>query len=244
MKGYFRQPEETAAVLTDGWYRTGDLARVDVDGFVTLAGRKKTVIITGGINVHPENITTTIRGLAGVMDAVTFGLKDEAFGEIVVSCVVVAPDSSLNVNAILNHCRNYLSAEKVPAAVYLLDDLPRGPAGKVLLDEVKALIGGRSDEKLKSTGDILEQVFEIAARTFKVPISTLTSKSTPDNTNGWDSLAHVSFIAALDRQFGLCLTASDIMELRSLADAEWIVRRTRAASRSPILQTMENGPQI
>ena len=158
----------------------------------------------------------------------TFGLKDEVFGEIVVSCVVVAPDSGLDVDAILTHCRIYLSAEKVPAAVYLLDDLPRGPAGKVLLDDVKVLAAERAHGKIKSTGDILEQVLEIAARTFNVPISTLTSKSTPDNTNGWDSFAHISFIAALERQFSLRITASEIMNLRSLADAEWIVRRTHA----------------
>ena len=152
MKGYFRQPEETAAVLTDGWYHTGDLARVDTDGFFVMAGRKKTVIITGGINVHPENITSTIRNLEGVIDAVTFGLRNEVFGEIVVSCVVVAPDSGLDENAIMTHCRSSLSAEKVPAAVYLLGDLPRGPAGKVLLDDVKVLAAERAHDKINSTG--------------------------------------------------------------------------------------------
>lgn len=228
MKGYFRQPEETAALLTDGWYHTGDLARVDADGFFAIAGRKKTVIVTGGTNVHPENITTTIRDLEGVIDAVTFGLKDDVFGEIVVSCVVVAPNSGLDVDAILSHCRIYLSAEKVPAVVYLIDDLPRGPAGKILLDDVKVLAAERAHGKIKSTGGILEQVLEIAARTFRVPISTLTSASTPDNTNGWDSLAHVSFIAALERQFDLRITVSEIINLRSLADAERIVRRTIA----------------
>jgi long-chain acyl-CoA synthetase len=229
MKGYFRQPDETAAVLTDGWYRTGDLARVDADGFFAMVGRKKTVIVTGGINVHPENITTTIRSLDGVIDAVTFGLKDEVFGEIVVSCVVVAPDSGLDANAILTHCRSSLPAEKVPAAVYLLGDLPRGPAGKALLDDVKVLAAERTNGKINSTGEILEQVLEIAAQTFKVPLSTLTLQSTPDDTNGWDSLAHISFIAALERQFNLRITASEIMNLRSLADAEGIVQRTRAA---------------
>ena len=206
MKGYFRQPEETAALLTDGWYHTGDLARVDADGFFAIAGRKKTVIITGGTNVHPENITTTIRDLEGVIDAVTFGLKDEVFGEIVVSCVVIAPDSGLDVNAILTHCRIYLSAEKVPAAVYLLDDLPRGPAGKVLLDDVKVLVAERAHGKIKSTGDILKQVLEIAAQTFNVPISTLTSESTPNNTNGWDSLALLSLFTAVEARFGRRLT--------------------------------------
>jgi long-chain acyl-CoA synthetase len=243
MKGYFRQPEETAAVLTDGWYHTGDLARVDDDGFFAIAGRKKTVIVTGGINVHPENITTTIRNIEGVIDAVTFGLKNEVFGEIVVSCVVVAPDSGLDADAVLTHCRVSLSAEKVPAAVYLLDDLPRGPAGKVLLDDVKVLAAEKANGKINSTGEILEQVLEIAARTFKVPLSTLTFQSTPDNTNGWDSFAHISFIAALERQFNLRITASEIVKLRSLADAEWIVRRARAACGHPMPQTDDNRPQ-
>jgi long-chain acyl-CoA synthetase len=178
--------------------------------------------------VHPENITTTIRSLEGVIDAVTFGLKDEVFGEIVVSCVVVAPESSLDANAVLAYCRLSLSAEKVPAAVYLLDDLPRGSAGKVLLDDVKALAAERAHGKVKFTGDILERVLEVAARTFIVPKSTLTPASTPDNTNGWDSLGHMSFIAAIERQFNVRITVSEIINLRSLADAAGIVRRAFA----------------
>jgi acyl carrier protein len=135
------------------------------------------------------------------------------------------------VDAILAHCRSHLSAEKVPAAVYLLDDLPRGPAGKVLLDDVKAHAAEMADRKIASTGDILEQVLATAARTFKVPVSTLTSRSTSKNTNGWDSLAHISFVAALERQFGLRITVSEIMNLRSLADAERIVRRAHVTGK-------------
>ena len=226
MKGYFRQPEATAAVLKHGWYHTGDLARVDTDGFFAIVGRKRTVIITGAINVHPENVTTAIRGLEGVVDALTFGLKDAEFGEIVVSCVVVAPDSGLDAEAIVTHCREHLSAEKVPAAVYLLADLPRGPAGKVLLDDVKALAAERMHEKIPSSGTIVQQVLDIAARTFNVPRSTVSLDSTPDNTNGWDSLAHIKSIAALERQFNLRITASEITDLRCLADAEAIVQRS------------------
>lgn len=231
MKGYFRQPEETSSVLTDGWYHTGDLAFVDADGFITLAGRKKTVIITGGINVHPENVTTAIRGLEGVIDAITFGLPDETFGEIVVSCVVVAPDSGLDEEAILVHCRSALSPEKLPAAVYLLEDLPRGAAGKVLLEQVKELVSRMPYAKIEniSTDSILEQVVAVAARAFKVPMSTLKSGSTPEDTNGWDSLAHVSFVAALERQFNIRLTALDITSLKCLGDAERFVRRALTA---------------
>src|SRR5271170_256885 len=98
--------------------------------------------------------------------------------------VVVSGDDSSVISLYFAAVRIYLSAEKVPAAVYLLDDLPRGPAGKILLDDVKVLAAERAPGKIKSTGDILEQVLEIAARTFKVPISTLTSEATPDNTNG------------------------------------------------------------
>ena len=130
----------------------------------------------------------------------------------------------------------------MPAAVYFLDDLPRGPAGKVLLDDVKGLAAQKAGEKINSTGDILEQVLEIAGRTFRVPTSTLTLESAPDNTNGWDSLAHISFIAALERQFDLRITASDITNLRSLADAEWLVRRTRAVGGDQMPQMADDKP--
>jgi long-chain acyl-CoA synthetase len=225
MKGYFRMPEETAAVLTDGWYHTGDLARTDRDGFITLSGRKKALIIKGGVNVHPEYVTTTIRAIDGVIDAVTFGHKDPAWGETIVSCVVIDANSDLDADAILEYCRKNLSAEAVPATIFLLDCLPRGPAGKVLLEQVKSLADEQANWQAAPNGDIANQILAIAAGAFKVPISTLTPQSTPFNTNGWDSLAHISFITAVERQFGFLMTPSDIINLHALSDAERIVRK-------------------
>ena len=226
MKGYFRAPEETAAVLTDGWYHTGDLAAVDGDGFLTVAGRKKTVIITGGTNVHPENVTTAIRALDGVIDAVTFGAKDGVWGEVVVSCVVVAPESGLDRDAVLAHCRASLPREKVPAQLHLLEELPRGPAGKVLLDEVKAMAADHARAGAGHvSGGVGDQVRAIAAEVFNVPVSTLTLRSTPDNTNGWDSLAHMTFVAALESRFAFRMSPREIMSLSSLSDAERTVHR-------------------
>ena len=76
MSGYFNNPDATAAVLQDGWFRTGDLARRDKDGFYYITGRKKDLIISGGMNIYPEDVNGVLRSIPGVIDAVTFGLPD------------------------------------------------------------------------------------------------------------------------------------------------------------------------
>jgi len=88
MSGYFNNPEATAEVLQDGWFRTGDLARRDKDGFYFITGRKKDLIISGGLNIYPEDVNGVLRSIPGVIDAATFGLPDPMWGERAVSCVV------------------------------------------------------------------------------------------------------------------------------------------------------------
>ena len=233
MTGYFRQPEETAAVLVDGWFRTGDLVRADDEQFFEFVGRKKNVIKSRGVSVHPENVTAAILSMTGVADAVTIGLPAEASGELIVSCVVAEKDAPIDELAVLAHCRTNLSPEKRPSHVFLVDELPRGPAGKFILSEVERIARSRLErEPNDGDGNSAGAVYAIAAGCFKVPAGSLLPELTPFNTEGWDSIAHLDFILTLEKSFGIELSPADILNLDSLADAERIVRNRAGALRS------------
>jgi len=131
MTGYWGLPEETARTLRDGWVFTGDLGVQDAAGYVTLAGRKKHMIIRGGENVYPAEVETVLLQAPGVRDGVVLGLPDERWGEIVVA--VVAPDRpDPDAAAIVAHCRARLASYKCPERIVFREALPYNAAGKVL----------------------------------------------------------------------------------------------------------------
>jgi long-chain acyl-CoA synthetase len=131
MLGYWENPDETAAVLRDGWYHSGDLGYVDASGLVYVADRKKDVIISGGENVYCAEVETVLAAFPGVQEAAVVARPDARWGEIV-HAVVVA-DDDLDPAALLAHCREHLAGYKVPKSVELRSEpLPRSGAGKVL----------------------------------------------------------------------------------------------------------------
>ena len=226
MKGYFRMPDETAKVLNDGWFHTGDLGWRDADGFFHIVGRKKDVIITGGVNVYPEDVTGVLRAMPGVLDAVTFGMPDETWGEKVVSCVLAAPGAQLTVEALAGAFLERASRQKLPKEIHILDEFPRGPAGKVVTALVKKKVedlATRAPAAAPRAGNVEKRIIEIAARTFKAPTAALSLHSDAENTKGWNSLAHVEFLLGLEQEFGLRMSAQDIMKIRSLGDAVSVV---------------------
>lgn len=221
MRGYFRQPEETAEVLKDGWFYTGDLAKVDDEGFYHIVGRKKNVIITAGINVYPEDVTSVLRGIPGVVDAVTFGLEDQTWGERVVSCIEMVNGKEVPVEEIVNHCADGLAREKIPNKIYFMPELPRGPAGKVILNDVKEYARRQLTEESgqQLEGDVKDRLRQLAARQFKSNLDHITLESNPDNTAGWNSLAHVEFLMAIEEQFDIKIGPRDFMNIHSVGDA-------------------------
>ncbi len=221
MSGYFRQPEATAEVLIGGWFHTGDLVRRTDEGFYEFVGRKKNVIKSRGVGIQPETITSAIRGMSGVVDAVTLGVADELRGQLIVSCAVVEKDSAINEFVILDHCQRSLPPEKQPSRVLIVDELPRGPAGKFVLSEVERI--AREAVGRVERGLPIKDVYSIAATCFRAPQGSLSAESTPFNTEGWDSVAHLELILALEKSFGVTFSAADILNFESLADAERIV---------------------
>ncbi len=230
MKGYFEAPEETAQAIEDGWLRTGDLAVRDRDGFVAITGRKKNVIISGGINVYPEDVSRAISGCPGVRDVATIGVADPTWGERVVGCVVLEEGLPQRVESVMQYCRETMSKEKVPSQIVLLDSLPRGPSGKVALPELRRIVAERlasrpTDEVSRHDTGVARQVLEIAAEAFKTPVEHLELDAAPESTSGWDSLAHMDFLSSLEATFDIEIDPEDMLSIDTLGAAVEHVRR-------------------
>jgi long-chain acyl-CoA synthetase len=139
--GYWRRPDETAAVLlADGWLRTGDIATVSPDGFVTIVDRLKELIITGGFNVSPTEVEQTLESHPDVTAAAVVSLPRGDGGEAVAAGVVLREGAAVDLEALGDFCRVHLAAYKVPRRIVVMDDLPRSLIGKVLRREVRQRI--------------------------------------------------------------------------------------------------------
>ena len=142
--GYWQMPEKTREEFTaDGWFRTGDVGRLDAHGVLTLIGRSKDLIISGGFNVYPAEIEGRINDLAGVAESAVVGVPHADFGEAVVAVVVARPGAALAPARIIAELKSAIAHFKVPKHVRLVDALPRNAMGKVqkklLREELAAL---------------------------------------------------------------------------------------------------------
>jgi malonyl-CoA/methylmalonyl-CoA synthetase len=131
-KGYWRMPEKTAdEFTTDLWFKTGDVGKIGSDGYVSIVGRSKDLIISGGYNVYPAEIEACINDLPGVAESAVFGVRHTDFGEAVVAVVVPKPGAALDGAAIGAELKTKIANFKVPKAVFVVDELPRNTMGKV-----------------------------------------------------------------------------------------------------------------
>jgi fatty-acyl-CoA synthase len=131
MAGYWRQPEETAAALADGWFHTGDGGRVDEEGHLSILDRKKDVIITGGENVSSIEVEDAIFYLDGVLEVAVIGVPHDKWGEMVLALVVVDESGGITEEIVITHCRTVLAGYKCPKEVELRAELPRTATGKL-----------------------------------------------------------------------------------------------------------------
>ena len=130
--GYWRMPEKTREEFTaDGWFRTGDVGTLDAGGVLTLVGRSKDLIISGGFNVYPAEIEGRINDLAGVAESAVVGVPHPDFGEAVVALVVARPGAALDADAIAATLKATIAGFKVPKHVRVVEALPRNAMGKV-----------------------------------------------------------------------------------------------------------------
>jgi long-chain acyl-CoA synthetase len=132
MAGYYNRPDENARAFTaDGWFRTGDMGRLDADGYLSITGRIKELIIRGGEKIMPREVEDVLSQVPGVQEAAVIGEPDGDRGEAVVAFVVPG-DSPPTAEALREFCRARLAEFKVPRRIVIARDLPRGPTGKLL----------------------------------------------------------------------------------------------------------------
>jgi malonyl-CoA/methylmalonyl-CoA synthetase len=130
--GYWRMPEKTAAEFTeDGWFRTGDVGRIDADGYVTIVGRSKDLVISGGYNVYPAEIEGYLNEMPGVAESAVIGVPHPDFGEGVVAVVVPRPGAAPDAQALIASLKCRIASFKVPKSLFVVPELPRNAMGKV-----------------------------------------------------------------------------------------------------------------
>jgi long-chain acyl-CoA synthetase len=138
MKGYWNRPDATqTAITSEGWFHTGDMARVDEDGYFFIVDRKKDLIIRGGYNVYPREIEEVLYEHPAVQEAAVVGVPDEALGEEVGAAVVLCKGESLGADELKAYIKEQVAAYKYPRKIWFVDELPKGPTGKILKREIE-----------------------------------------------------------------------------------------------------------
>ena len=139
MLGYWNRPEETAAVLRDGWMHTGDVARIDEQGFIYIVDRSKDMIVSGGENVYTTETEGALYEHAAVLEAAVFGIPDDRWGEAVHAAVVLREGAGATESDLIEHCRSLIAGYKCPKSVEFHETpLPKSGAGKILKTALRA----------------------------------------------------------------------------------------------------------
>ncbi|GAB3302975.1 AMP-binding protein [Epidermidibacterium keratini] len=131
MRGYWNRPDATEEAIRDGWFYSGDMARQDDDGFYFIVDRKKDLIIRGGYNVYPREIEEVLYENPDVLEAAVIGIPHETHGEEVAAAVALKPGASATVDDLRAYVKERVAAYKYPRVVWLVDELPKGPTGKI-----------------------------------------------------------------------------------------------------------------
>jgi long-chain acyl-CoA synthetase len=137
MKGYWEREDATAETIVDGWLHTGDMAKVDEDGYFFIVDRKKDLIIRGGYNVYPREIEEVLYEHPAVREAAVVGVPHDEYGEEVGAAVALKDDAEATPEELRDFVKEQVAAYKYPRRVWLVDELPKGPTGKILKREIE-----------------------------------------------------------------------------------------------------------
>jgi long-chain acyl-CoA synthetase len=141
MLGYWNSQAETNFAMDGGWFHTGDIAQMDADGYFTIVDRKKDLILVSGFNVFPNEVEEQIAAVPGVLEVGVIGVPNEKTGEAVHAYIVTGPVAP-TTEAIVDRCREHLSAYKIPQKIVFVDELPKSPIGKILRRELRDRVTG------------------------------------------------------------------------------------------------------
>ena len=139
MKGYYKKPEESAAVLKEGWLFTGDIGFIDKDGYLIILDRKKDLIMVNGCTIYPREIDEALLTYSKILDACTIGIPNGHDGGTIKAYVVLKPGETADAEEIISHCRQSLAPEKVPQGIAFIDTLPKSAVGNILRKKVEEL---------------------------------------------------------------------------------------------------------
>jgi long-chain acyl-CoA synthetase len=137
MKGYWRRPEATEECMRGGWFHTGDMARVDEDGYFFIVDRKKDLIIRGGYNVYPREVEEVLYEHPAVAEVAVVGVPHDELGEEVAAAVALKDGQQVDVDELRAYVKEQVAAYKYPRTIWLVDELPKGPTGKILKREIE-----------------------------------------------------------------------------------------------------------
>ncbi|MBE6484559.1 MAG: long-chain fatty acid--CoA ligase [Actinomycetaceae bacterium] len=198
--GYLGMPEETDAVLWNGWLRTGDLARWD-DGFLVMADRRKELIINGGFNIYPSQVEDAIRDMPGVRDVAVVGMPEDARGESVVAALVLEPGAMVDLDSVRRWTQDKLSHYAMPKSIAVVDELPRSQIGKVMRRAVReelnnfelksgqwirkaGALGENASDRFETWLGSLQEQFNATKEQVQEWLST-TSEHSTEQVRGW-----------------------------------------------------------
>jgi len=136
MKGYWQRPEATAEAMRGGWFHSGDMARTDEDGYFYIVDRKKDLIIRGGYNVYPREVEEVLFEHPKIREAAVVGVPHDEWGEEIGAAVVLHEGEELGSEEVSAYVKERIAAYKYPRVVWFLEDLPKGPTGKILKREI------------------------------------------------------------------------------------------------------------
>ncbi len=148
MKGYWKDTEETAKVLKDGWYHTGDAAMLDEEGYIYLVDRIKDMIITGGENVYPAEVEAVLYEHPAIKEAAVIGVPDPRWVEAIKAVVCIKEGQNVTAGEIIQFCKGKIAGYKVPKSVDIIKELPKNPSGKILKFELRDLYWKDRESKL------------------------------------------------------------------------------------------------
>jgi long-chain acyl-CoA synthetase len=137
MKGYWNRPDATAETIRDGWLHTGDLANVDEEGYFFIVDRKKDMIIRGGYNVYPREIEEVLYEHPAVREAAVVAIPHDEYGEEVGAAVALKDGAEVSAEELRDFVKQQVAAYKYPRQIWFVDDLPKGPTGKILKREIE-----------------------------------------------------------------------------------------------------------
>jgi long-chain acyl-CoA synthetase len=143
MRGYLNNAQATEEAFAGGWLHTGDLAYCDEDGFYFIVDRKKEMIIRGGYNVYPREVEEVLYAHPAINEVAVIGVPDDRLGEEVKAVVSLKRGQSVTDQELIGYVKARVAAYKYPRMIEIIDDLPKGPTGKILKAELKQTSGSR-----------------------------------------------------------------------------------------------------